>query len=245
MVNLIRYPWITLTGIICWVFLRICNKTIIIGRHNMPRQANVLIVANHQSWIDSWPITYAAFYPWLLWPWKFHLVCWHIPESRNFYRNWLISTISWLSKCLPITRGQTSQADILGLAPYLAKNTIMIFPEGTRHRGETQNHRETLYRWGHGAARLACATQATVVPIAIRGMADLWPVNKKFPKLFGNKIVIVIDPPINLESHWQAIRRNGNFDPGRDRSIVQAVSDQTKIALQTTLDQASKRFKQL
>ena len=242
MVNFVRFPWIVLTGIVCWVFLHLCNKTIIIGKKNMPRQSNVLIVANHQSWIDSWPITYAAFWPWLLW--KFSLVCWHVPESKNFYSNYFMATISWLSKCLPITRGQTSQSDLLRLTSHLKVSSIMIFPEGTRHRGETRNHREQLYRWSHGAARLACTTQATVVPIAIRGMADLWPVGQKWPKLFGNKIVIVIDPPVNLDHHWQTVKDIDNFDPQHDRWIVQKVSDEIKIALQTTLNEASRRFNQ-
>jgi len=53
---------------------------------------------------------------------------------------------------------------------------IGIFPEGTRSRDGVMGDGRT------GVARLAAATGAAVVPVAIRQTDDVWPVTKKIPR---------------------------------------------------------------
>ena len=53
---------------------------------------------------------------------------------------------------------------------------IGIFPEGTRSRDGKQATGKT------GVARLASATGAAVVPVAIRQTDGVWPVSKRIPR---------------------------------------------------------------
>jgi len=53
---------------------------------------------------------------------------------------------------------------------------IGIFPEGTRSRDGDMGKGKT------GVARLAAATGAAVVPVAIRQTDDVWPVSKRAPR---------------------------------------------------------------
>jgi 1-acyl-sn-glycerol-3-phosphate acyltransferase len=239
MIKVIRYCWLFLTALVCLVFLYILNKTYIFGRKNLPQTNNLLIIANHQSWVDSWALTFAVAWPWMFW--HFSLMPWHTPEFNNFYKNSILAIISWLSQCLPVTRKQTTLSDLKPIASKLQSGTLMVFPEGTRHRGTNQNDRDYLYKWESGPACLACLTKATVLPIAIRGMENVWPVGQKLPKLFGNTIVIVIGQPMNLNHYWQTLGENG-FDPIYNRALMKTVSAEMKNGLQTILTLASKIF---
>jgi len=235
----IRYIWITLTGFACWLFLYGLNKTYIFGQKRMPRQPNTLVIPNHQSLIDSWPLTYAAFFPWGLW--QFRLMPWHTPEKKNFYYNFLLATMCWLSQCIPVVRGKTKLSDLWPIANKLKNGSAMMFLEGTRHRGQTPADRNTLYQWKHGPACLACMTRATVVPVAIRGMSHIWPVGQRYPWLMGRKIVIFIGEPVDLSQFWEQLGDH-EFDPVRDKEIMLAVSEAMKSALQEALDTASEIF---
>ena len=53
---------------------------------------------------------------------------------------------------------------------------IGIFPEGTRSRDGNMGPGKT------GVARLAAATGAAVVPVAIRQTDEVWPVSKRIPR---------------------------------------------------------------
>ncbi|OGY43894.1 MAG: hypothetical protein A2729_01065 [Candidatus Buchananbacteria bacterium RIFCSPHIGHO2_01_FULL_39_14] len=242
LIKMIRYVWLFLTGLFCWIFLRLFNKTYVFGRKNLSRQPNVLVISNHQSWVDSWALTFAAFWPWGFW--HFNLMPWHTPEFNNFYRHPILALISSLSQCLPLTRKKTKVSDLWPLAHRLKNGVVMIFPEGTRHRGLDQSARDVLSKWESGAACLAGMTKATVVPIAIRGMSDLWPVGKKFPRFFGNTIVVVIDQPVDLSIYWQELGES-EFDLVRDRIILKSISLAMQTALQATLTLASKIFYQI
>ena len=240
--KVIRYCWIITTGLACWIFLHGFNKTYILGRKNVPREGNMVIIANHQSWIDSWPISFAVFWPWALL--KPHVFPWHMPEHTNFYKNPILRLVCRLSQCIPVTRGKTRFHD---LEPHIEKlregGTVEVFPEGTRHRGETQDERDTLYNWRLGAAHMACCAKATVLPVAIRGMADLWPVKQRWPKLFGNVIVIIIGKSVDLRSYWDRLGKNG-FRHGNDehQEVRAEVSNAIKEKLQETLSLASRIF---
>ena len=77
---------------------------------------------------------------------------------------------------VPVDRGSGDAAAIDRLARLLRTGEVVaMFPEGTRSpTGE-------LFRFRSGLARIAHAAHADVVPVGIRGAADVWP-RGRWPK---------------------------------------------------------------
>jgi 1-acyl-sn-glycerol-3-phosphate acyltransferase len=99
--------------------------------------APLLICANHLTMIDSAIIAWALGSPgWYLL--HYSAIPWNLPERRNFAYSPASEILSYLMKCLPVTRGgeRTAVADVLNRFVYLLSQgeVGMIFPEGGRSR---------------------------------------------------------------------------------------------------------------
>jgi len=143
------------------------------GKENLPKENNFIIVANHTSFLD--PLVAAAAVPK-----KIYCIA-----LRGLYK------VSWLSWILPkldaIPTGGSSEKVIELL---LQGNIVGLFPEGGRSRtGELKEFRK-------GAALLALKTGKPVVPCAIIGAYEAFPVGAKFPKL--RPIRIKIGKPLSF-----------------------------------------------
>ena len=224
----ISYLILFLTGLVFWVFIKVGNRTIIIGRENVPWRKNCLIIANHLTMVDSWFLTFAVYWPGVMV--RPSLFPWHLPEERNFMKqHCLLTLLCDLSKCIPINRGS---GDFIGkldlLVDKLQNGSMMIFPEGGRSR---QPKSGQLNTWRRGAAVLACEAQGVVLPVAIRGVEDILPIGKKFPRLFKH-VAIVIGQPIEIK----------DLLTDNKEESVKIISNRLRVDLQATLEMA---FKQL
>jgi 1-acyl-sn-glycerol-3-phosphate acyltransferase len=101
------------------------------------RQGPLLICANHLTMIDSALIGWALGSPW----WyvtHFSAVPWNLPERRNFGASWPSRILTYVMKCLPITRGgdRAEMARTLQRFTHLlARGDVgLVFPEGGRSR---------------------------------------------------------------------------------------------------------------
>jgi hypothetical protein len=99
--------------------------------------APLLICANHLTMIDSAIIAWALGSPgWYLL--HYSAIPWNLPERRNFAYSPASDVLSYLMKCLPVTRGgeRAAVADVLNRFVYLLSQgeVGMIFPEGGRSR---------------------------------------------------------------------------------------------------------------
>jgi 1-acyl-sn-glycerol-3-phosphate acyltransferase len=99
--------------------------------------APLLICANHLTMIDSAIIAWALGSPgWYLL--NYDAIPWNLPERRNFAYSPASDVLSYLMKCLPVTRGgeRSAVADVLNRFVYLLSqgDVGMIFPEGGRSR---------------------------------------------------------------------------------------------------------------
>jgi hypothetical protein len=96
-----------------------------------------LICANHLTLVDSVIIAYALapFYVYMI---HYKMLPWNIPEKTNFNRNLFISMLTFVVKCVPVVRGgdRGEVGDSLSKCGYLLskKESLLIFPEGTRSR---------------------------------------------------------------------------------------------------------------
>lgn len=219
--KIVSYPWLMLTGLVMWIFMYRLNKTIIVGKENLPYCRNRLIISNHLTMIDSWFISMVFCWPQAIK--KPLLVPWNLPEEKNFMRRQPLKLMCQLWQCIPLNRGT---GDLFSKMPEitdkLRRGSLMIFPEGTRSRRPRGG---VLYRWTAGSGRLAYETKATVIPVAIRGIEDVLPVGRRFPH-FGKKIIIVIGRPIT------ELTEVYSFDK---KTALSLISDVMKSRLQRCL----------
>jgi 1-acyl-sn-glycerol-3-phosphate acyltransferase len=153
----------------------------IYDRENVPKKGALVLVSNHQSFLDP-------------------IFC-GIPLRRplyflardtlfaNRFFGWLISSVN----TIPVKRGK---ADLSAMKIIIGKlkegNGVCLFPEGTR----TSDGKITAFKSGFG---LLCRRgEAAVVPVLIDGAFECWPRHKKIFSP-GAQIVICYDKAITAE----------------------------------------------
>ena len=128
-----------------------------------------MICANHLTMIDSLLISYgmASLGGHIV---QFRQVPWNLPEQKNFQKNFLLTLLCYLGKCLPVNRGGTRQElqRLLEKCHYLLEQNqvLMIFPEGGRSR--TGRVDQDNYSYGVGRFLDEC-DQCRVMLIYLRG----------------------------------------------------------------------------
>lgn len=139
-----------------------------IGIERLPRTGPVLLVANHQSYLDPPMIGVSV-------PRQFH------PIGRAGL--FVSPVFAWLLRMLntmPIREDGRGDADAMkrALAILEQGEVVLIFPEGSRSaNGE-------IGEFKRGASLLLKRSGCPVVPVAIEGAFDAWPRSRKFPILF-------------------------------------------------------------
>jgi len=155
-----------------WVF-RVVNRVTIIGRENIPRQKNLLFVANHQTLIDSFLIGVAVsrFTDIIF---NYQAIPWNAPDKKNFFsKKWLGFIFQYL-KNIPATRGSQSRDSVFGQikewGEKLKDGALVLFFEGTRSRtgqiGECHS----------GVAKVVSDYRPTVVPIFLEDIGPILPI---------------------------------------------------------------------
>lgn len=131
-------------------------------RERVPRRGGVLLVANHQSFLD--PVIASLGLPRQVSP---------LARSDLFQGNaftWLIRSVG----ALPVKRGVADTAAIKGAIRMLrAGEAVLLFPEGTR------THDGSLGTFRRGMCLIAARGNAPIVPVAIDGAFEAWPRDKK------------------------------------------------------------------
>ena len=176
-----------------YIFFRVFNRTTIIGKENVPQEANTLLLSNHQSMIDSFLVGMFAFYPTSLY--KPLVLPWNPAAEENFYRNRFLAWVADNWKCIPIKRGRKDVAAIFKMAQALRTGTMTLFPEGTRSRDGS------IGKPRGGAGLLILETKPTVIPVYIDGMDKLLPIGSVTPRMF-KKISVYYGKPLDLSSFY-------------------------------------------
>ena len=99
--------------------------------------APLLICANHLTMLDSFVIGWALGGSW--WYLRhFSSLPWNTPERVHFASTWWKRALTYLLKCVPVTRGSDRKevALVLEKVEYLLGlgEVVMVFPEGARSR---------------------------------------------------------------------------------------------------------------
>ncbi|HPX55328.1 MAG TPA: lysophospholipid acyltransferase family protein [Syntrophales bacterium] len=123
-----------------------------------------MVCANHLTMIDSVILAYALFpvYRCVL---QYNLLPWNLPERANFQRNFLLTFLCYVNKCVPVSRGgdRGEMKQVLEKCMHLLNEgqNLMIFPEGGRSRTgrvDTQNFSYGVGRFLEGSdnCRVMC-----------------------------------------------------------------------------------------
>lgn len=185
-----RRPGSSLRGLLLYEAVRAVSVVVLRGLYGarvfhaerVPDEGPVLLVANHQSYIDPpvigvWPRRHLDFVARL-----------GLFDSAGFA--WIIRSLN----ALPIKEeGGDAPAIKEILRRLQAGRAVIIFPEGSRtHDGQMQEFKR-------GVAVLVKRSKCPVQPVAIAGCFDAWPRSRKRPRFWGVRIGITYGEPIGHE----------------------------------------------
>ncbi len=177
-----KMRWFRFARWCCKVFCNLFFQIRIYGRENVPEEAAVVLVSNHQSYLDpvfcGIPLKRPLYY--LARDTLFYRSRQQGPGTRKTLFGWLIASVN----TIPVRRGE---ADLPAMRKVIGKlkegSGVCLFPEGTR----TSDGKITPFKSGFG---LLCRRgEAAVVPVVIDGAFECWPRHKKIFSP-GSKVVI-------------------------------------------------------
>ena len=192
--------------VICRVYLRLR----LIDAHKIPKTGTFILAPSHRSTLDI-PVAAAT------------------TRRRLMYMGkdsmWKIKPIGAFLTALgsfPVTRGS---ADLEALKRCIAVldrgDPLVLFPEGTRHRGRII---EPLF---DGAAFIAYKTGVPIIPVGIAGSEEIWPPGTKLPR--PRKCVAVVGDAIYPK----------NLNGARaSRELMSEFTLELQTSLQSVFDQA-------
>jgi 1-acyl-sn-glycerol-3-phosphate acyltransferase len=138
-----------------------------------------------------------------------------------FYHHRLLGPFIRAMNSIPVRAdGINKEAMKKSLAVLKGGGIIGIFPEGRLTRTGMPGPAEL------GAALLAAAGNAPIVPITISGAYSVYPKGKKLPRPAG-KIVVKVHPPVTVEP----LRR-------REKGYLQSVTDEIMGIIERSLQQS-------
>jgi len=166
-------------------------------RERIPRIGPVVVVANHSAMIDG-PLLYGLIGR----PSSFLI-------KQEMFRGPLGWVLPWLGQ-LPVRRGAADRAPLLTAVRLLRDGgVVVVFPEGTRGEGDVANAQQ-------GAAWLARAGGARMLPVAIRGTRRPPGSNRRFRP----RVDVLVGEPFAVP-------------PGTGRAVVAAATTEMRDRLAT------------
>ena len=176
------------------------------GRHHLPSRGPFLICSNHPSELD--PVALGAALPFR-------------PSFLAGHELERYPVIFWLLNRFDPVLVRRGATDIGALRACLrrlrAGDVMVIYPEGgvvqDRPLGELQS----------GAAFLAIRTRVPIVPAAITGIAEVWPLGARFPARWPwtRRITIRLGPPL----HPKPGERPDELTRRLEEAILELLSD--------------------
>ncbi len=159
----------TLVRHFIFVLFRLMYRLRYAGQTNIPLQGPVIYASNHQSNLDPPAIGC------LVWDRPFIALA-RVGLFKFKPFAWMIR----LPGAIPLRRGRgDAQAIRAAIDQLNAGGCVLMFPEGTRSTDGT------VGPFKAGFLVLVKRTKAPVVPVAVEGAYDIWPIGQRLPRLRG------------------------------------------------------------
>lgn len=146
----------------------------------IPATGACLVVANHQSHLDpplvsmcvtKRPCNFVA-----------RIGLFKVPGL-----GWLISALN----SLPIRSDASDIGAIRVVLGLLEQGSlVLMFPEGSR------SYDGVMQPYKRGVGLLVKKSRCPVVPVAVEGCFDAWPRTRRLPRLFGQRVMVMVGRPI-------------------------------------------------
>lgn len=162
------------------------------GLAHIPADGPVIIASTHQSHADSIALGVA------------------VPRPVHFLGDVRLTNWPVLGRQLPklgmvpLRRGEGDAVALNHLRRILAEGgAVAVYPEGSRSRDGR------VHRPRSGVARLAADTGVPVVPAAVAGIYDVWPIGRR-PRLRGGPVAVRFGPALAAPDDTPKARRAFN-----------------------------------
>jgi putative phosphoserine phosphatase/1-acylglycerol-3-phosphate O-acyltransferase len=150
------------------------------GVEHIPAEGPVILVGNHRSYFDSMVLAMVVA--------KSGRTARFLGKKEVFDAP-VLGQVAAAFGGIPVERGSGSDAPLQAAISALAAGELVaLMPQGTIPRGPGFFDPELKGRWG--AARLAAASGAPVIPVGLWGTERVWPRSQRLPNLLN-----VVDPP--------------------------------------------------
>lgn len=186
------------------------------GTQNIPKEGTVLFVSNHRSYFDI-AMAYAYTHKRLGFIAKAELG--NIPLLRE----WM-----FLLRCrfLDRTDMKKSVKTILaGIKNIKTGTSVWICPEGTRVRGETEFDMD---EFKEGAFKIAEKGGCPIVPVAIKGTADIF--EKHIPFIHPSSVIMEYGEPIYIDELDKEVQKKlGNYTRAKIAGMLSTMENRDFI----------------
>lgn len=148
------------------------------GEHHVPDEGGVLLASTHQSHADSLAIGVAVERPV------------HFLGDLRLVRAPVLGPLLPRLGMVPLLRGGADAAALDVLTGLLGDGrAVAVYPEGSRSRDGK------VHQLRSGVARVAARSGAAVVPTAVVGIFEVWPIGQR-PRLRGGHVTVRFGPPL-------------------------------------------------
>lgn len=161
-----------------WLMFHVFFSFRAYNSHLLPRKGGVLLVSNHQSFLDPINVGIAAMHRPM-----------YFMARRSLFRNPVFGRLISAVHAFPVTRrGADSEAVKTGIANLRKGRALLVFGEGTRTRDGS------IGEIHQGPAMMASRANVPIVPVVIDGAFEAWPRTRKLPRpgyirvVFGEQI---------------------------------------------------------
>lgn len=183
-VTFVHQAWYQLCRFSIWLIIKIFFRASYRGCRNIPGKGAVLVVANHQSFLDP-PAVGVGVYRRM-----------NYLARKTLFR---FKPFGWLMDSVDAIPLDQEGIGFLGIKETLRRlknnEMVLIFPEGARcYDGEIQPFKA-------GYVLLAVRSKATIVPTAVSGTFNAWPRGQKIPWFFWYPIKVEYGTPITYEEY--------------------------------------------
>ncbi len=173
-----RSLWILFRTML-WLLVRGLYRFRAWERDRVPRHGSLLLVCNHESFIDPVLVGIGA--------WHRH---WCSMARATLFRHPLFGWLLRQFNSIPVDQGSSDLKAMRACIEALkADQALLIFPEGSR--SEDGRMRD----FAPGTMLLIKRARPTVLPVAVAGTLDAWPRGRKRPR-FGGRLGVIYGHPI-------------------------------------------------